>query len=170
MADLAEILQIEHLVIRHLRRTFEQEFDIEDFQNFTFYLRDCHIEIEERLLFPLLQAYDWEDSIEFNSISDRILKDHKLIGKLSDNLLKWHNNGDTVHFKEKMPLYFRLLLEHNNKEEEIIFPRWLVLPKEELERAKIEAKSTIESFGKLQYFKITGLTERSYEHFFGKYV
>lgn len=165
MADLAEILQMEHLAIRHLKNAFDREFDMEHFQEFGLYLKECHIEIEEKLLFPVLQAYGWDDSTEFNATANRILSDHRLIGTLSDNLLKWYNAGDRDLFARRLPLFFRLLLDHNNSEEENVFPRWLLLPALDLKNAKIEAVNTIESYGKTRYLKITGMSEKSYEYF-----
>lgn len=168
MADLAEVLQTEHLAIRHIKKAFEREVAIAEFQDFDRYLKDCHIEIEEKLLFPILKASDWEDSGEFNATADRIVKDHRLIGTLSDNLMRWYNEGDLHLFSERFQLYFRLLLDHNNSEEELIFPRWAFLPEESLEEAMIEARNIIESYGKTSYLELTGLSSKAYEYIFRK--
>lgn len=166
MADLAEILLVEHLAIRHISKTFTNPKDLEPFVEFHTYLKECHIEIEEKLLFPLLEAHYWDDSGEFNAKANRILADHRLIDTLSRNIINWHSSGDLELVTDRYPLYFKLLHDHNKREEESVFPRWSDLPQDEIKDTVKEAKSIIESFGTGKYLEMTGLTEHGFYYLF----
>lgn len=168
MADLAELLSVEHIAIRHIRRSLENGDSVETFGEFHRYLKECHVEIEEKILFPILKAYVWTDSQEFVSKADRILADHKLIDTLHANLIKWYTSGDLETYHERLPLYFKLLLEHNEREEEIVFPRWDRLPADEIIGTVREAENIIESFGMKKYMEMVGLREPGYRYLFRK--
>lgn len=168
MADLAEILIVEHLSIRHIREVLLPGVDFDAFLEFDRYLRECHIEIEEKLLFPLLKEHVWPDNREFSDNADRIMADHRLLRKLSSNLIEWHESGDLQLFKERFPLYFRLLLDHNEKEETSVFPRWAKLEPAETGMVASELESVVESFGVKDYLKITKLTPDGFRYLFHK--
>lgn len=166
MADLAEILMTEHLAIRHLRKSFTVTEDIDLFRDFHLYVKECHIEIEEKLLFPVLEAHNWEDSDEFSFKAEQIKADHRLLETLSENLLKWHEKGSTITFGQRFPLYFKLLVEHNSREEDYVFPRWAGITEDELKGTVKEAENIIKSFGKTEYLNITGMSEKAFEYIF----
>lgn len=168
MAELSEILMIEHLAIRHISTGMSVENGEQKFSGFHHYLLECHIPIEEKILFPMLEAQPWEDSKSFNANARRIMADHKLIDTLSGNIVKWYDEGNFETLGSRFPMYFRLLLEHNGKEEETVFPRWGNLPREELESARKEAENIVLSFGKKAYLGVTGMTEHSFNYFFRK--
>ncbi len=166
MSDLAEILMVEHVAIRHIRKAMENKPDCQFLESFHDYLKMCHIEVEEKIVFPLILNSPSQSDADFRDTANRIMADHKLIQTLFENLTKWEQSQDSVHFNSRYPLYFRLLQEHNDKEDAIVFPHWSSLDTGEIIRAKKEAASIIDTFGKKQYIEITGLTESSFTYLF----
>ena len=166
MADLAEILMIEHMAIRHLRKNVENSPNYLILENFHDYLKRCHIEIEEKILFPMLLDNPSEETPGFKDEARRIMADHKLIQALFENLAKWFERQELTNFNSRFPLYFRLLQEHNDKEDASVFPHWNSLSGKELKNGKEEASGIIESFGRKRYLEITGLSEGSYSYLF----
>ena len=165
MANLAEILMVEHLAIRHSRKALEISPDMVSLETFNTYLKNCHIEIEEKVLFPIiLESNDISTSIKEGA--KRIMADHKLIQALFGNLSKWYTSQDMEKFGSRYSLYFKLLQDHNDKEDSNIFPHWDSISGQMLTQAKKEAASIIDSFGKRQYLEVTGLTRDSYLYLF----
>jgi hemerythrin superfamily protein len=62
LADLAEILMIEHLAIKKSKWIEEKTYENEAFVNFRSYVKECHIEVEEKVCFPIMEAYAFPDS------------------------------------------------------------------------------------------------------------
>lgn len=166
MSDLAEILMIEHMAIRHIRRSLENKPDYQSLETFHGYLEMCHIEVEEKVLFPLLLNNAEETLPGFRDEAVRIMADHKLIKALFGNLAKWFESGDLQNFETRYPLYFRLLQEHNDKEDSAVFPHWADIGEQDMRAAKKDAASIIDSFGRKQYLEITGLTADSFSYIF----
>lgn len=166
MSDLAEILMIEHAAIRHIRKSMEEKPDYQTLAVFHNYLEQCHIEIEEEILFPLVVNNVTENKPAFREEAMRIMADHKLIKALFGNLEKWFESKDTEKFNTRFPLYFRLLQEHNDKEDSVVFPHWASMGENELKDAKKEASAIIDAFGKKRYLEVTGLSEYSYTYLF----
>ncbi len=166
MADLAEILTLEHLAIRHIRKAstnWKGEVQLSEFHG---YLKNCHIEIEEKIFFPVLKGHSGEDSKGFIRLVDQIIADHRLIDTLFLNLVKWSETGETKLYGERLPLYFRLLEEHNDKEEDLVFPRWRTVPSEDIKDTLKEAVNVIESYGLPRYMKTIGITKSGYRYAF----
>lgn len=166
MADLAEILSVEHMAIRHIRKSFYLLDDIGPFREFHSYLKESHIVLEEKILVPVLKMVDMPDSGEFRARVDRIMADHRLIQALSENLVKWHEDGDIELFRQRLPLYFRLLSDHNDSEEQAIFPRWREIGRRQAADTIREAASVVESFGMKRYMEVTGISEATYRYLF----
>ncbi len=165
MADLAEILMLEHLAIKHTRKELEKRSDYVSLEIFNEYLKDCHIEVEEKILFPILLECS-EISSTLKEEATRIMADHKLIQALFGNLAKWHDSREMEKFTSRYPLYFRLLQDHNDKEDSIVFPHWDSISENTLLQAKKEAVSIIDSFGRMRYLEVTGLTPESFSYLF----
>lgn len=159
MADLAEILMVEHAAIRHIRKGMESDPDYSRLDAFHDYLQNCHIEIEERILFPAIIEISGSD---FREEARRIMADHKLIQALFTNLSKWYESQDMEKFHARFPMFFSLLQEHNDREDSSVFPHWASIGKAALSQAKKEAASIISSFGMKSYLEVTGLTESGY--------
>ncbi|MCL6090281.1 MAG: hemerythrin domain-containing protein [Candidatus Thermoplasmatota archaeon] len=168
MADLAEILMVDHLAIRNLSRDLNGRTDNFELAGFHEYVMSCHVEIEEKIVFPMLKGGMWEDSRNFNSAVDRIKADHKLIDALAKNLIKWHYDGNAEMYSLRFPLYFKLLLEHNGNEESDLFQRWDRLDATEVRGAKKDAESIIDSFGRKRYLEIVGYTDAAFAYIFGR--
>ena len=166
MADAVELLLIEHLQCRSFRRLQDVSPDFERFVAFHQFLMDVHIEIEEKIVFPNLYEPLWEDADEYRATISKIAADHKLLDKLAGNLIQWKESGNEELYLERMPLYTRLLIEHNEREESDIFTRWRSLDNYVYRSASKEISSVISSFGVKNYRKAMGMTESAFNYLF----
>ena len=166
MADIVEILMIEHLAIRHISRC--RKPGDTDFYEFNAYLKNCHIEIEEKIVFPLILSYARDNSGASFPKIEQIRADHKLIETLAVNLAKWKESGNTDLYEERLPLYFRLLVEHNRSEDEAVFPFWPEANNRDAKISASEALGIIETFGKDRYLGITGLSGKAIDYLFSR--
>ena len=166
MADLAEILMVEHLAIKQSRWLVEKQYDNDVFRNFHSYVKECHIELEEKICFPILESYPFTDSKEFRDRTERIKADHKLIDALAVNIMKWHESGNDNLVQERKPLLYKVLVDHNASEEIDIFPRWNQVDVNELRSSMKDALSIIESFGIGKYIDATGINPSAFSYFF----
>ncbi len=92
---------------------------------------------------------------------DRISADHKLIETLGNNIVKWINGNDEDMLKRRIPVYWKILSEHNMSEEKTIFYRL----NDSLESIDGILES-ITSFGIDEYIKITGISSPMLEMYF----
>jgi hemerythrin superfamily protein len=165
MADLAEILMVEHIGIRNAEWILNPH-DTERFLGFLTYMKECHIEIEEKVCFPLLENYAFPDKLNFTAKVKRIRADHKLIEKLGWDVITWNNSGEPDKETSRIPLFYKTLLDHNLEEDNDLFPRWDLLDKRETETAMKEALSIIESFGVVKWQAVTGVNEPMFRYVF----
>lgn len=165
MLDLVEILLGEHLAIKGVSAGSGSQ-RLDKLRDFHEYLVECHVEIEEKILFPLLYEHSWDDSLPYRSTIDRIISDHRLIDTLGKNLIKWAESGDTERFRNRIPLYFRLLIEHNEREEATVFGRWKKIGTDDAAGARKDAVNLIHTFGERRYMRVTGLTEDAFNYIF----
>jgi len=166
MADLAEILIVEHLAIKNSRWILEKPYDSEAFMQFRSYVKSCHIEIEEKICFPILEAHSFPDSTKFKERAERIKADHKLIDTLALNIIRWGEEENMELVAERIPLFFRLLVDHNASEETDLFPRWDNMDPGEIKASMGDALSIIGSFGEKEYMMAVGLNEKSFHYLF----
>ncbi len=166
MADLAEILMLEHFAIKDAKWLIESPFNAQRFTSFHSYLKNCHIEVEEGICFPLLEQTNFPDSVVFNERVERIKADHKLIDTLAQNILKWYDSGNTEVLRKRIPLFFRLLMDHNASEETDLFPRWDNIDRNLSRSAVKDALSVIESFGRAEYMEVLGINYSAFRYFF----
>jgi hemerythrin superfamily protein len=165
MASLAEILTVEHMSIGRME-FIRGSYDHDSFVAFRSYLKECHIEIEEKICFPILETFPFPDSKEFSSNVERIKADHKLIDTLAVNIIRWSDAGKTDMLETRLPLFYKLLTEHNTKEENDLFPRWDSIDRKLLATSSKDAISIIDSFGRKEYMKIIGFNDSSLSYFF----
>ncbi|WP_297216378.1 hemerythrin domain-containing protein [Thermoplasma sp.] len=159
MADLSELLMVEHSAIRLLAKVSYGKESLDIFEDFNDYLVKDHVEVEERILFPAITDFEWEDRKEFEKTVNRIKADHKLIETLADNLIKWKRSGDEDLFKLRLPLFYKTLTEHNLSEEDQIFPRWKRIDDEVRDITLREALDLIEETGIERYSRNTGISK-----------
>ena len=158
MADLAELLMMEHASIRVISFSSHGMDSLDNFVVFNNYLKNVHIDVEEKILFPLVVDFDWADRKEFEATVNRIKSDHRLIETLAENLIKWKESGKEELIALRLPLFYKTLTDHNNSEEGQIFPRWVYLDSENTRSALREALSVIESNSEELYEKVTGIS------------
>ncbi|CAC11184.1 hypothetical protein [Thermoplasma acidophilum] len=158
MTDLSELLMVEHSAIRILSRVVYGKESLEAFEDFNEYLVKDHVEVEEKILFPVIVDFDWEDRKGFEQTVNRIKADHKLIETLAENMLKWKRSGNDDLYNLRMPLFYKTLTDHNLSEEDQIFPRWKKLEAETRENALKEAMDIILDTGLDRYSRNTGIS------------
>ena len=166
MSDLVEVLIIDHLTIKHAGEIFNPDLEIGDFMNFHSYLKECHMEIEEKILFPTLKKGRWGDERWFFTKIDQLISDHRLIDSMVQNVVSWYRSGDMGMVIEHLPLYFKILVDHNNSEESYIFGRWKMISDDERLSAMNEARVVIKNFGLKRYLGVTGLSEGAFMYMF----
>jgi len=153
--DLAELLMIDHLAIRSKSRWNIPGNNRELFIDFATFIDDCHVQVEERVFFPTITQFEWEDKEYFKATVNRIKADHKLIKTLGNNLKKWLSSENS-NFELRLPLYYRTVEEHNSSEEKSIFNRWNTLPEEARTLALKDSLEIIDGFGIEKYIDETG--------------
>lgn len=163
MGDIVELLMVEHQAIRHLSRYIRRNSD-EDLMGFHEYLKNVHIEIEEKIVFPiLLEVGDQVDSALKLTI-DQLIVDHKSIDSLESEILSLWKNGRQNTAIEKTNLYFRLLWDHNLSEDNLVFPLWKKVGEKDMIAAMNEARSIIDNFGRDIYTELIGLSSGAYQY------
>ncbi len=168
-ADAVELLMVEHLQCKSFRKLQEVAPDFDRFVSFHEFLLNVHIEVEEKVVFPALYEPLWDDTDEYRATINLISADHKLLDKLARNLMRWKESGNEELYKERMPLYTRLLIEHNEKEESDIFGRWKQLDTGVYISASKEIENVVYSFGIENYRKAMNLSESAFNYLFRSY-
>ena len=171
MADLVEILMIEHLAMKRMKEKQVTGISNEEFSSFHAFLMNVHVEVEEKIVFPELIEPQWDDQKQYAEKIEKIKADHKLINTLATNLKKWYDGGNIKTYNDRIPLYFRLLVDHNTLEEREVFPRWKDLNKfDESGKLAKECKNIIESYGEGDYLKMLDLSEGAFKYLFRKLI
>ena len=171
MADLVEILMIEHLAMKRMKEKQVTGISNEEFSSFHAFLMNVHVEVEEKIVFPELIEPQWDDQVQYAEKIEKIKADHKLINTLATNLKKWYDGGNIKTYNDRIPLYFRLLVDHNTLEEREVFPRWKDLNKfDESGKLAKECKNIIESYGEGDYLKMLDLSEGAFKYLFRKLI
>ncbi|MDA8054540.1 MAG: hemerythrin domain-containing protein [Thermoplasmatales archaeon] len=163
MNDLVGLLMIEHSAIRHISKYFNFNNE-DDLAGFHEYLKNVHIELEEKIVFPLLISTDDYRSKDLAPTIDQLKVDHKSIDDLARNILTLWANEDKVTAVDKTKLYFRLLKDHNNSEDSSIFLLWKNVDEKEMVTAMKEAENIIDSFGRELYTELMALSPAAYSY------
>lgn len=164
--DAVELLMIEHLQCKSMKNLQEISGDYGRFVNFHEFLVNVHIEVEEKVIFPALSMPVWADSRDYTGKIRQIAADHKLLDKLAQNLIHWKNGENYELYTERMPLYYRLLIEHNGREEAELFDRWKALDESVYRSTSKEIYNIISSFGVEKYRKAMNLSEGVFRYIF----
>ncbi len=163
MADAIEILMMEHQSIRHISKYLKQD-SLPGFSEFHEYLRSVHIEIEEKIVFPVIYENIPDTRIDVRRQIDQIKSDHKLIQTLAGNIVKWMEGQNTDLVSERFPLYFRLLKEHNLNEDRLVFPWWKNIDGEAFRTARKEIAGIIDAFGRERYLNILEISPEQFDY------
>lgn len=165
--DVVEVLMTEHSAIRHISNNFKFDSESSDFQVFVEYLKKCHIEIEERVFVPVIKdVYDGKKMDLIRNV-DRIMADHRLLETLASNIIKWKDEENFDILKTRVPLFFKLLQDHNNSEEDSLFTYWKDIEDNVKKNTMTEVGNIIESFGLGSYSTITGISKDFFSYVFG---
>lgn len=94
--------------------------------------------------------------VEYVKLIELVGNDHELLKALGNRVIEYGKRGDFENYNKRLELYFKILLEHNIREEEQIFPSW----KRDIdENTKNEctrlSRKIIEEYGVGKYTKIT---------------
>ena len=167
MADIVEILMIEHLAMKRMKEKQVTGISNEEFSSFHGFLMNVHVEVEEKIVFTELIEPQWEEHTQYAEQIEKIKADHKLINTLATNLKKWYDEGNIKTYNDRIPLYFRLLVDHNTLEEREVFPRWKDLNKfDESGKLAKECMNIIETYGEGDYLKRISLSEAAFRYLF----
>ena len=163
MNDLAELLMIEHSAIRHISKYININNE-DDLLGFHEYLKSVHIELEEKVLFPVLISNLDLDSKDLVSLIDQLKVDHKSIDDLAKEISTLWEKEDNGTATDKTKLYFRLLKDHNNSEDSSVFLLWNNVGEKEKATAMKEAGNIIDSFWRKLYIDLMGLPPDAYHY------
>ena len=165
--DVVEVLMTEHSAIRHISNNFKFDSESSDFQVFVEYLKKCHIEIEERVFVPVMKDVYGGEKMDLIRNVDRIMADHRLLETLASNIIKWKDEENFDILKPRVPLFFKLLQDHNTSEEDSLFTYWKDIQDNVKKNTMTEVGNIIESFGLGSYSMITGISKDFFSYVFG---
>jgi hemerythrin superfamily protein len=163
MSDLVELLMIEHSAIRHISKYINLDSE-DDLAGFHEYLENVHIELEEKIVFPLLISADDKGDKNLLATIDQLKVDHKSIDDLAKNISTLWEKEDKSTAVDKTKLYFRLLKDHNNSEDSSVFLLWKKIEEKDMATAMKEAGNIIDSFGRELYIDLMGLSPYAYSY------
>ncbi|MGC8661311.1 MAG: hemerythrin domain-containing protein [Nitrososphaeria archaeon] len=155
-----DLLLYEHSALRVLKSEWENGYQRIEFKKINDFVINHHARVEDLYVFPKIKASNPNDTDLVKNI-DRISADHKLIETLGNNIVKWINGNDEDMLKRRIPVYWKILSEHNMSEEKTIFYRL----NDSLESIDGILES-ITSFGIDEYIKITGISSPMLEMYF----
>jgi hemerythrin superfamily protein len=167
MADLAEVLIIDNLTIKRFGETFNVKGEAGDFINFHNFLKNCHMQMEEKVLYPNLRKGNWTDERWLFRKMEQFEGDHKMIDSLGQDIIKWYGEGDMEMLRDHLPLYFKILKDHGNSEESYVFSRWKLLPEAERTDTMKDAMRIVNNFGRKRYAGLTDLSDSAISYIFG---
>ncbi len=157
--DSVDVLLFEHSIIRLKEKELTKiESAISDFNDFNDFVVNCHAKHEDEIVFPILISKNQDDK-DYVSYVKRISADHKLIATLGNNIVSWIKEKNYEMLERRLPLYFKILLEHNSNEEKDIFVRW----KPEY---SVSYKKVILEYGVDKYTKITGASRELIDKYY----
>ncbi|MDG6928224.1 MAG: hemerythrin domain-containing protein [Nitrososphaerota archaeon] len=158
--DPVDLLLYEHSALRVLKSEWEGGYQRVDFKTLNDFVVNHHARVEDIYVFPMIKASN-PDDLDLAKSVDRISADHKLIETLGSNIVKWINSNDIDMLKRRIPVYWKILSEHNMTEEKAVFYRL----KGTLDSVNGIVES-IKSFGIDEYIKITGISSSMLEMYF----
>lgn len=97
---------------------------MDEFLNFHNFIVNCHARIEDEVVFPTLKEYYLRDFLEYAKLIEWVGNDHKLLEKLGDSIIQYGIRGEEENYRSRLELYFKILKDHNLREENQIFPNW----------------------------------------------
>jgi hemerythrin superfamily protein len=159
--DAVELLMVEHSGIRIIAEHNILQKSSSELIDFNKFLLNIHVNIEETVVFPLIEANDNTTAKLINSF----ISDHKLIEKLFSNLSKWKLSEDPL-FEKRLPLFYKTLTEHNSNEENLLFPQWKNMDQEQQNTAVKNAHEIILSSDIENYVKETGISKKMMDYIF----
>lgn len=162
--DAVQLLMIEHLQCKSMKALQDISQDHDRFVTFHEFLLNVHIEVEEKVVFPALSQPLWDDSRSYAKRVKQIAADHKLLDKLAKNLIRWKESGNEEIYGERIPLYYRLLVDHNQREETDLFGRWKEIDKSVYRTSEKEIYNIISSFGTERYRQAMNISESAFRY------
>jgi hemerythrin superfamily protein len=162
--DVVEVLIIDHISIRLLAKCNPYIKSVDEFVSFHDFIVNCHAKIEDDIVFPALKNLYKGKYEEFVKLIEWISNDHKLLDTLGNKVIEYGRAGRQENYRERLSLYFKILLEHNTREESQLFPNWF---KEIANTTRTSctkrARKIIENYGLEKYTKLTGFSSEAYK-------
>ena len=94
------------------------------------------------------------------------MADHRLLETLATNIIKWKNEENSEILKNRVPMFFRLLQDHNNSEEDSLFTHWKNIESDVKKKTVTEVGNIIENFGLGAYSRVTGISRDFFSYVF----
>ncbi len=160
MLNTVDLLLFEHSVIRiRANEALLSMPSKELFKDIHDLVVNLHARVEDEVVLPAVIEENEKDQ-EFVKYVKRISADHKLIETLGNNIIEWYEQGNAEMLSRRVPLYFKVLTEHNMNEERDIFHRL---------RTNLgnRGKPYIAEFGVERYSRITGISSEIINVYFG---
>jgi hemerythrin superfamily protein len=141
-----------------LAKYIPYRFGLDEFRSFHNFIVNCHARIEDMVVFPTLKEFYVEDFPEYAKLVDWIGNDHKLLEKLGNSVIEYGSRGSLENFNVRLELYFKILMEHNLREERQLFPNWFRDIDEDIRNGcTSRSMQVIDEFFWEKYIGVTGL-------------
>ena len=163
MGDLIGLLMLDHFAIKQGIGN-EKAISPVRVESIIHFKAQCHMEIEENAVFPVIESTLPEDR-SLHEMIKKALSDHIMIRRMGKSLIDLMSTEESSVVLQKVESFFKMLNEHDLHEDMKVFPAWFhVDSKKKMESTK-EAKSVIEQYGYRYYEKATGLPEYMVKYF-----
>lgn len=149
--NTVDLLLFEHSIIRiRANEALLATPSMESFKDLHELVVNLHAKVEDEVVFPAVIEENESDQ-EFVKYVKRISADHRLIETLGNNIVEWYEQGNAEMLNRRVPLYFKVLTDHNMNEERDIFHRL---------RTNLgdRGRKFIVEFGVERYSRITGIS------------
>lgn len=162
--DVVEILMVDHLSIRMIIKCGLTRMGVDEFSSLHGFIVNCHARIEDDLVFPVLKKHYMDSYEEYAKLVEWIGNDHRLLETLGNKTISYGIDKDWINYRRRLNLYFKILVEHNLREEVEIFPNWLnEIDRETRRKYTAKAKEIIEEYGLEKYTRLTGFSSEAFK-------
>lgn len=158
MINVIEMLRTEHLAIRTYISKITPENKYQTFIGLKDFVFNMHAMTEDMVFFPRMLAYLRMPDDLLEDIK-RISADHKLLETLATNLVRWKAAGREDLVDSRIDLFFDTLMEHNLKEEQVVFNREEIYEYPTSYEVNVEIWDIVKRFGVGRYESYVGVSD-----------
>lgn len=163
MGDLIALLLVDHFAIGQFISS-GSSIKPAKLESIIHFKTQCHMEIEENVVFPVIESTLPEDKGIHETIK-KALSDHIMIRRAGKSLIDLMSSEENDSAMSKAADFLQMLARHDMHEDQNIFPSWFhVDTRRKLESLR-EARTIIEQYGYRYYQKATDLPEYMTRYF-----